>query len=74
MKGTFWVGTILILIGVVLLVYQGFSYNTRKTAEIGPIDITVPHTESVYVPPVIGGVVLILGLFITFIGYKKSKA
>ena len=73
MSGTFWVGIILVVLGVVLLVYQGFSYDTHKTTEIGPVEITVPEKERVTIPPIIGGVVLGLGLLTTFLGYKKSR-
>ncbi len=44
-------GVVLLVLGVLGLVYQGFSYtrNDRK-ASVGPIDISVEKTERVNVP------------------------
>jgi hypothetical protein len=61
------IGTILLVLGVLALVYGGFTY-TRKTheAEIGPVDIEVRDREHVNVPMwagvafVVGGAALIL--------------
>ncbi len=56
-------GMILIALGLVGLVWGGFSYTTRdKVADFGPIDITRDKTHSVPMPPIFGAVALIGGI------------
>ncbi|MDB6073243.1 MAG: hypothetical protein JWO89_883 [Verrucomicrobiaceae bacterium] len=55
MKNNVLFGVILIIIGGVLLVYQGFSFTHReKVLDIGPITATADKTETVPIPPIIG--------------------
>ena len=50
-------GIVLIIIGVLALVYQGFSYTkTEKDAQLGPIEIQHQETQTVPLPPIVGGV------------------
>jgi len=49
-------GIVLIIIGVLALVYQGFSYTqTEKDAQLGPIEIQHQETHTVPLPPIVGG-------------------
>ena len=58
-----------ILVGVLGLVYGGFSYTKDTTAvKIGPIELSVKEKETVNIPMwagigaiVIGGLLLVLG-------------
>jgi hypothetical protein len=61
-------GVVLIVLGLVGLIWGGFSYTTRKkVVDIGPIHATREQTHNVPLPPIIGalafvgGVVLLLG-------------
>lgn len=46
-----------------MLAYQGFSYTTREKAiDLGPIQVTAEKQHYVYLPPVIGGVLLVGGV------------
>ncbi len=64
-------GTILIALGLIGLVWGGFSYTTRdKVADIGPIDITRNKTHSVPLPPVIGAVALVGGIVLLMSGKR----
>ena len=48
-------GIVLIILGVVALVYGGFSYTTTKKAvDMGPIQIDKKEKHSVPLPPVLG--------------------
>ena len=51
MKGTKLLGAVLLALGILALVYGGFSYtkNTEK-ASIGPVKIEVTDKERVNVP------------------------
>jgi uncharacterized membrane protein len=56
-------GIILIILGVLALVYQGFSYTqTKKDAQIGPLEIQHQETHDVPVPPIVGGVCIVGGV------------
>jgi len=61
-------GVVLIVLGLVGLIWGGFSYTTRKkVVDIGPIHATRDQTHNIPLPPIvgalslIGGVVLLVG-------------
>ena len=65
-------GIILIALGLIGLVWGGFSYTTRdKVADIGPIDITRDKTHSVPLPPTLGAIALIGGVVLLTVGRKS---
>jgi hypothetical protein len=60
-------GVVLLALGILAVVYGGFSYNKEKAdAKIGPIKIEVTEKERVNIPPWAGivagaaGLVLVL--------------
>ena len=56
-------GLVLIVIGVLALAYQGFTYTeTKKDAKLGPIEIQHQETHSVPIPPIVGGVCIVGGV------------
>ena len=58
-------GIVLIVVGVLALAYQGFTYTTReKIVDAGPIQISADKQHSVPISPIVGGVALAAGLFI----------
>lgn len=73
MKPALWIGIVLIVLGVVSLVSDGFSYRTRdreRVLQVGPIkvDATVEEEHRVPVPRVLGfaaiaggGVLVVMG-------------
>jgi uncharacterized membrane protein len=64
-------GIILIIIGIVALVYQGFSYTqTEKDAQIGPIKIQHDETHTVPIPPIVGGVCIVGGVAALILGAR----
>jgi uncharacterized membrane protein len=66
------VGIIMIVLGIVLLVWTGFTYTQRKkVVDAGPIQISADKEKSVNWPPYVGGIVLIAGV-IVFIGSRKN--
>lgn len=68
------IGIILILLGVVALGYQGFTYTQReKVAQIGSLQITADTEKTVYLPPVLGGVALIAGIILVVVGRKGGN-
>jgi hypothetical protein len=60
MKG---IAIVLIILGALALFYQGFSYVTReKVVDIGPLEVTADKHKTVFLPPVLGAVVLASGV------------
>jgi hypothetical protein len=58
-------GLILIVLGVIALIYQGFTYTThKKVLDVGPIQATKEEHHSVPLPPVLGALALIGGVVI----------
>ena len=63
MKTQSTLGIILIVLGVIALGYQGFSYTTReKAVDLGPLQITTEERHTIPVPPIIGALALVGGI------------
>ena len=66
-------GVFLVLLGVAALVYQGITYTTRETVlDLGPIQATKETTKTMPLPPVLGGMALLGGVFLIVLGAKRS--
>jgi uncharacterized membrane protein YidH (DUF202 family) len=66
-------GIILIAIGVLALVYQGFTYTqTKKDVQLGPIEIQHQETQTASIPPVIGGVCIVGGVLALAYGTRGN--
>ncbi|MEE1885782.1 hypothetical protein [Pedobacter flavus] len=66
------VGIILMILGLVMLVWTGFTYTKKeKIVDAGPIEITSDKKESVNWPPFAGGIALVAGVLV-FIASKKN--
>ena len=73
MSGKSGLGIALVIIGVLALVYQGFTYTThKKVLDIGPIQATKTEHETIPVPPIIGVLALIGGVVILAMGRKTG--
>lgn len=65
-------GLILILIGIAMLVWTGFTYTKKeKIIDAGPIQVSADKEKSVNWPPYAGGIILVAGVFV-FIAAKKK--
>jgi hypothetical protein len=72
MNGRMLLGVALIVIGIIALVYQGFTYTTRKKVlDIGPIQATKEEHRMIPVPPVIGVIAVISGVAVLALGRGK---
>lgn len=66
------VGLILIVVGIIMLVWTGFSYTKKeKVVDAGPIQISADKEKSVNWPPYVGGIILIAGV-VVFVASKKK--
>jgi hypothetical protein len=72
MKPTIITGAVLILIGVLALAYQGFTYTKReKVLEIGPLQATTETEKTIPVPPLVGGLAIVSGVALVAFGALK---
>ncbi len=66
-------GVLLILLGVVALAFQGFTFfTTDRVAEAGPFHIDVQKPHTIIFHPVLGVVALIAGVVLVLSG-RGSK-
>ena len=66
-------GILLVVLGILALVYQGFNYTRReKVLDIGPIHATADTQEHVPLPPIIGGMSLVAGIVLLAVGAKQK--
>ena len=64
---------VLIVLGAISLAYGGISYTTReKVVDIGPIEATAERHKTLPLPPILGGVAVVAGIAMLFVGSKKS--
>lgn len=72
MKPIAAVGLVLIVLGVVALVYQGFTYTSRETViDIGPLHATADREKTVRLPPVLGVAAVAGGVVLLIAGVRK---
>jgi uncharacterized membrane protein len=66
------VGLLLVIVGVVLLIWTGFTYTKKeKIVDAGPLQISADRQKTVNWPPYAGGIVLLAGV-IVLIGSRKK--
>lgn len=66
------VGTILIVVGIIGLVYGGISWTDRDTVlDAGPLVIASEERESIPLPPILGAVCLVAGALMLFAGGRR---
>jgi uncharacterized membrane protein YiaA len=65
-------GILLVVLGVLGLIYGGFSYTKETTkAKLGPIELKVQEQETVNVPMIVSAGALAIGVFLLVAGRKK---
>ncbi|WAC40005.1 hypothetical protein [Pedobacter sp. SL55] len=65
-------GIVLIVIGLIMLVWSGFTYTKKeKIVDAGPIQISADKEKSVNWPPYAGGIALIAGV-VVFVSSKRK--
>ncbi|HTF82266.1 MAG TPA: hypothetical protein VL947_11085 [Cytophagales bacterium] len=66
------VGIIAIVIGVLMMIYTGFTLVTKKeVADIGPIEITKQEKTPINWSPILGVVLLVAGTVIVVTSRKS---
>lgn len=65
-------GIVLIVIGLIMLVWTGFTYTKKeKVVDAGPIEISADREKSVNWPPYVGAIAMVAGV-IVFVASKRK--
>jgi len=57
------IGLILIILGIAMLIWTGFSYTKKeKVVDAGPVQITADKEKTVNWPPYAGAILLVGGI------------
>lgn len=63
MRSATLIGLALVVLGVLALVYQGFTYTTHKRVlDVGPVQATKEEHKTIPLPPVLGAIALVGGI------------
>jgi uncharacterized membrane protein YidH (DUF202 family) len=72
MRGTTILGIVLIVVGVLVFAYGGFSYTKKeKVLDVGPIEATAETRERVPIPPILGGAAIVGGIVLLVVGARR---
>jgi hypothetical protein len=74
MKPMTWAGIVLVVLGALVLAYQGINYTRRKdVVDLGSIHVTTETQERIPLPPVLGGLAVAGGIALLVIGARKKS-
>ena len=66
-------GIVLIVVGLLMFVFNGFNYQTEKrVADIGPVKINKTENHSIGWPVYAGGIAVLAGIVVLVAGSRKS--
>ena len=59
------IAVVLIVVGLVGLLYGGFTYTReKKVVDLGPVEVTTQEHERLPLSPIVGGLILISGVWL----------
>jgi uncharacterized membrane protein YidH (DUF202 family) len=74
MKAMSLVGVLLIVVGALVLAYQGINYTRQKNVlDVGSVHITKEDHERIPLPPILGGVALVGGVVLLVMGASNKS-
>jgi hypothetical protein len=66
-------GVVLVVAGLLLFAYQGFTYTTRETvAEVGSLKVSLDKEHSLPSPKTVGGLALGAGVILLIVGAPSA--
>lgn len=74
MKPIIWVGILLVVLGALMLAYQGINYTRQKDVlDMGSMHVTTESHERIPLPPILGGLALVGGIVLVVMGASKKS-
>ena len=66
------IGSLLVVIGLVSLLWGGFRWTQQKTiVDIGPIEAKTQEHKTLPIPPVVGGLALVGGIVMLVVPIRR---
>jgi UDP-N-acetylmuramyl pentapeptide phosphotransferase/UDP-N-acetylglucosamine-1-phosphate transferase len=66
-------GVVLIVIGLIGLLWGGFSWTETKTiVDIGPIEAQTKEQKTIPITPIVGGLALVAGIVLLVVPGRKG--
>jgi uncharacterized membrane protein len=73
MKPMVLVGILLIVLGALVLAYQGINYTRQKSVlDVGSVHLTKESHERIPIPPILGGLALVGGVVLVVMGASSK--
>jgi drug/metabolite transporter (DMT)-like permease len=74
MKPMVWIGILLIVLGALVLAYQGINYTReKKVLDVGSVHLTTETHERISLPPILGGLALVGGVVLVIMGASNKS-
>ena len=74
MKPISWAGILLIVLGALVLAYQGINYTRqKKVLDVGSVHLTTETHERIPLPPILGGLALAGGVVLLVMGARNKS-
>lgn len=66
-------GIVLIIVGIIMLIYRGFSVQTeKKVLDIGPVEVNKKENKWIGWPVYAGGIAIVAGVILIASDKKRS--
>jgi len=66
------IGIVLVVVGLIGLLWGGITWTDRDTVvDVGPIEVTTEDHERLPLPPVVGGICLVVGAALLVAGSRR---
>ena len=67
------IGLILVVLGAIGLVWGGITYvKDRDTVDLGIAEITTEEKDTIPLPPIVSGLLLVAGTSLLLVGRRRS--
>ncbi len=74
MKPMIWIGILLIVLGALVLAYQGINYTReKKVLDVGSVHLTTKTHERIPLPPILGGLAMVGGGVLVVMGASNKS-
>lgn len=74
MKPIIWAGIVLVVLGGLMLAYQGINYTRdKRVLDVGSLHVTAETHQRIPLPPVFGGLAIIGGVVLLVMGASNKS-